>query len=720
VPPSQHTSTPVTPGTSPYAAFRNPLSPDAPSAPGAMQPRSQDGYGTPCQGYSGQLSGPSVPGGVPAGTPISPGSQSGFDHGLSTSRSMSQIQGQVELPRFGNEAPKDGVRRQQAAGNVERPKPGSVESIISDFCLAMAQDVGASRHYLDQPLPAMTPSHGLGGGTGKHGASMTSLPASSQSVRSPRGSRRGSLLEGAWGSAPSLKAKALAAAGSRSVVSRWGSREGGGRALSAEPRTSSWETSLESARSSLTLRSESVRNLGSATSWKQYKNAASRTKLQQQQVATRMDISGDKGSLTNSWISSARRRTRPLSARSFEGEPRRIVRHKLQVCIIEANSLRHLNHFTGDHMYCVCEVRCDHEHRASASSTRFETSAVTGTLEPVWDEIHEIESWFEGEALEFRVLDKGLLGSRAEGKALLRSEDFFPNGFEGGIPLEGLPGSLLHVRVALVPRSMPSDSAEKQAADANVSLGALAAAAFGNTPACPEHDSPQSKSRAEPLQAEPTLSQTASVRGAAQGAALAAAAAAAAAVAAATASQKGSMRPYRGGAGAGTSSPSGSARNMQATSQSQSQSSFKISANAQQVGGGSALQASQGRGAAAAGPARQRLSTGRGRGHSGGRGQATTKAAGATPSDPAFKVRVHPPGQPTSEGAAGAELKPDHRGSMVLVGPNNFQSSTSPSAEPADAAAGSSVRSPGGSGSRSAARQEDTVETLPMTENETL
>merc|ERR1711933_61239 len=48
------------------------------------------------------------------------------------------------------------------------------------------------------------------------------------------------------------------------------------------------------------------------------------------------------------------------------------------------------------------------------------------------------------------ILDKGLLGSKTEGKAELPSEIFYPHGFNGPLPISGLPEAFLEVAVQAV------------------------------------------------------------------------------------------------------------------------------------------------------------------------------------------------------------------------------------------------------------------------------
>jgi len=125
--------------------------------------------------------------------------------------------------------------------------------------------------------------------------------------------------------------------------------------------------------------------------------------------------------------------------------------YKLAVSVIQAQGLQHLNHFTGDHPYVVCQVK-HHAHRER--TTKAETKPLTygDTSNPVWNETLELEPWHQGEPLEFTIYDKGLLGSKTEGKATLPAELFFsnPNGYQGSLPISGLPAALLTVAVRLV------------------------------------------------------------------------------------------------------------------------------------------------------------------------------------------------------------------------------------------------------------------------------
>eukprot|EP00927_Polykrikos_kofoidii_P046074 TRINITY_DN4025_c0_g1_i2.p1 TRINITY_DN4025_c0_g1~~TRINITY_DN4025_c0_g1_i2.p1 ORF type:complete len:1805 (+),score=345.92 TRINITY_DN4025_c0_g1_i2:578-5416(+) len=116
---------------------------------------------------------------------------------------------------------------------------------------------------------------------------------------------------------------------------------------------------------------------------------------------------------------------------------------KLTVTVMNAIGLKHLN-FVGDNPWVACEVK--HTEKKEKPS-KFSTKALHKTLEPAWNEVHVLD-WHEGEALEFTVYDKGLLGSKTEGKVSVDSAKFFPTAFEGALSLAGLECAKLFVRIA--------------------------------------------------------------------------------------------------------------------------------------------------------------------------------------------------------------------------------------------------------------------------------
>eukprot|EP00929_Paragymnodinium_shiwhaense_P087023 TRINITY_DN47351_c0_g1_i1.p1 TRINITY_DN47351_c0_g1~~TRINITY_DN47351_c0_g1_i1.p1 ORF type:complete len:740 (-),score=133.14 TRINITY_DN47351_c0_g1_i1:70-2289(-) len=116
----------------------------------------------------------------------------------------------------------------------------------------------------------------------------------------------------------------------------------------------------------------------------------------------------------------------------------------LEVTILQATGLQHLN-FCGDSPWVECDVKCS---QRNVRPQRIQTKPLSGTLEPVWNETHRIDNWCIGEPLEFVVFDKGLLTSRHEGKAIeVPSDWFYPNGFEGGLVIDGLEHAALFVRI---------------------------------------------------------------------------------------------------------------------------------------------------------------------------------------------------------------------------------------------------------------------------------
>jgi hypothetical protein len=136
---------------------------------------------------------------------------------------------------------------------------------------------------------------------------------------------------------------------------------------------------------------------------------------------------------------------------------------KLAVSILQAHGLQHMNHFTGDHPYVVCEVKHLDQ---NAAVTKVETKPVTegDTANPFWGETFHLEPWHEGEPLEFTVYDKGLIGSKTEVKVVLGPEFFFPNGLSGMLSMSGLPHAMLHVII----RPLGQVVAENTAAEAGV------------------------------------------------------------------------------------------------------------------------------------------------------------------------------------------------------------------------------------------------------------
>jgi len=125
--------------------------------------------------------------------------------------------------------------------------------------------------------------------------------------------------------------------------------------------------------------------------------------------------------------------------------------YKLAVSIMQAQGLKHMNHFTGDNPYVVCEVKhAAHRERRTKVETKPQTQGELGHM-CLWNETLELEPWHPGEPLEFTIYDKGLIGSKTEGKATLPGELFSqPSGFSGTLPISGLSQALLYVAVRVL------------------------------------------------------------------------------------------------------------------------------------------------------------------------------------------------------------------------------------------------------------------------------
>jgi hypothetical protein len=133
----------------------------------------------------------------------------------------------------------------------------------------------------------------------------------------------------------------------------------------------------------------------------------------------------------------------------FEGEldiARVAHLQKLRVSMIR---LKNVDFSSDKLLYCECSV---HHLGKSSKKTVCQTKTTAGSMTPAWqckDNTHEINDWKLGERLEFVIFNKVHLGSQFLGKAVLPSERFFPNGFEGDVPVEceGMPHAMLQVCV---------------------------------------------------------------------------------------------------------------------------------------------------------------------------------------------------------------------------------------------------------------------------------
>lgn len=103
----------------------------------------------------------------------------------------------------------------------------------------------------------------------------------------------------------------------------------------------------------------------------------------------------------------------------------------LHIEIQAAEGLRHADgvFFGKSDPYCICEI-------PNKPHTRFQTKHINNTCNPRWNHAHTI-GYVRGDPLLFTVMDKDLPPKHDDllGKALLQSDQFYPHGVQGEIPL---------------------------------------------------------------------------------------------------------------------------------------------------------------------------------------------------------------------------------------------------------------------------------------------
>lgn len=129
---------------------------------------------------------------------------------------------------------------------------------------------------------------------------------------------------------------------------------------------------------------------------------------------------------------------------------------KLNIRIVEAKDLSvGVNVLTDNKLWCSCEVKVA-DGRANPSKCQTE---VHRSLSPVWAENHVLEQWCVGEALEFKIFDKGVFGSKLVGSVSLPSDGFYHADFDGWLSLS--TKGQLHVIVGTPSSSRRRSSPEK-------------------------------------------------------------------------------------------------------------------------------------------------------------------------------------------------------------------------------------------------------------------
>jgi hypothetical protein len=116
---------------------------------------------------------------------------------------------------------------------------------------------------------------------------------------------------------------------------------------------------------------------------------------------------------------------------------------RLEISFLRAEGLHHLN-FTGDNLWACCEIV---KHSMFGKTHKCQTATISKNLNPEWNEMHHLDGYHQGDDLKFSVLDHGMIGSKTEGTVVMHSQDFYPNGFEGALKIQGLEHAFLEVRI---------------------------------------------------------------------------------------------------------------------------------------------------------------------------------------------------------------------------------------------------------------------------------
>lgn len=102
----------------------------------------------------------------------------------------------------------------------------------------------------------------------------------------------------------------------------------------------------------------------------------------------------------------------------------------IKITIVGARGLRDADWFGKSDPYCVCEIQ------GKSNAPKIQTKVVPNCLDPVWNHHAEIKGFKPGDSLVFRIYDKDFV-KRDDflGTVTLASEQFYPRGFEGELPL---------------------------------------------------------------------------------------------------------------------------------------------------------------------------------------------------------------------------------------------------------------------------------------------
>jgi len=104
----------------------------------------------------------------------------------------------------------------------------------------------------------------------------------------------------------------------------------------------------------------------------------------------------------------------------------------LKITIASARGLRDADWMPGSGKsdpYCNCEI-------VGKKAPKIQTKVINNTCDPVWEHQAEMVGYSPGDVLLFKIYDQDF-GTQDDflGKASIASEQFYPAGFEGELPL---------------------------------------------------------------------------------------------------------------------------------------------------------------------------------------------------------------------------------------------------------------------------------------------
>jgi len=142
----------------------------------------------------------------------------------------------------------------------------------------------------------------------------------------------------------------------------------------------------------------------------------------------------------------------------------------LKISILGASGLRNADWIGKSDPYCTCEIL------AKPDAGKIKTHVIKNNLNPTWDYEAELSEFEAGDILVFKVYDEDF-GKKDDflGTLSVMSEQFYPHGFEGDLPLQeagtGITANLrLRIPPAIVVNSIP---AVQPVAEAPIQLPAV-------------------------------------------------------------------------------------------------------------------------------------------------------------------------------------------------------------------------------------------------------